>query len=139
MQWNEVESILRENIRLIVLGVLGLIFLGVIIGLIAGLSQRNKAQKAAAVYEQQLRAGTEEKAETIPLPEPVIPKGTDVSGFTLFEDTYTKKLENLGMVSNTLSDLFSGFKRRQTTDIKPFVFKGQNMDTLADSEEIIDP
>ncbi len=140
MQWNEVLSALRENMRIIVIGTLGVIILSAAIGFIAG--TRQKAKKASHRTFQEERLSSEGGEFSggvgeIPIPDPIIPKNADSSGFILYNDRYYTILNNTEMDSGKLSGLFS--ERGLSVDVKPFIFKGEEMDILTDSEDIIEP
>ncbi len=144
MQWNEVVSILRENARIIVIGAFGVIVLSAAIGFVAGITQRKKVQESSRRTHQvegKYSGGVEfsEGAGVIPIPDPIIPKSADSSGFMLYNDRYSDILDSTEMDFGKLSDLFGGIDMGLSVDIKPFVFKGEEMDILTDREDIIEP
>ncbi len=140
MQWNEVLSPLRENTRIIVIGALGVIVLSAAIGFIAGTRQKAKKASRRTFQEERLSSevgGFSGGVGEIPIPDPIIPKNTDSSGFILYNDRYLTILNNTEMDPGKLSDLFS--EKGLSVDVKPFIFKGEEMDILTDSEDIIEP
>jgi len=142
MWWNEVVSFIRENISIVVIGALCLIVVSAAIGFIAG--TRRKAQKSSRpMYQEKLarsRGGEFfEGIEEIPIPDPIIPKSTDLSGFILYDDMCFNVLVNTEIGPGKLSDLFNSRKRGLSLNVKPFIFKGEEMDILTDSEDIIEP
>ncbi len=144
MWWNDVASSIRENMRVVLIGALGVILVSSAIGFVAGTVQKKKAQKALhrAYQEERVHSRGGEFPEMtgkIPIPDPIIPKSADSTGFILYDDRYSDILDKTEMDPGKLSDLLSGKGRGLSVNFKPFVFKGEEMDILTDSGDIVEP
>ncbi len=138
---NDVLSIIRKNLKLIIFIALGCILFSAVLGLVIGLLRNPSQSDYLDEIELSAEEGrTRERDVGFIMPAPIIPNlGDDDLEHTFYFDRHPEFIDSIEMIPIKISELIRYRKRGLQSDLKPFEFMGEELDILTTQDELAEP
>jgi len=143
MLLNELIDWIKENSRLVIIGVCALLILSAVVGAIIGMGKRRSAEDLTSVSmedETLLSPAISEERGQLLLPEPYTPRlGRTFLEYTSYIEVHKDELERIHLLPVKLSDILQFRLPGEPVDIKPFRFSGEELDIVTTRNELAEP
>jgi hypothetical protein len=135
MRLDDIIERIGKNPRVLLFAGLVLLLLSVFIGVVLGIGRRPSPGTGEVGV---LSESGEEKKTDILMPEPVLPQVLpEEPGFIYYFDRIDP--DKMDFLEFRISDLLMHRRLGAQVDIKPFVYRGEELDIVAPEEEIAEP
>ncbi len=144
MLLNELIDWIKENSRLVIIGVCALLILSAAVGAIIGVGKRKSAEDLTSVSmeEKTLLSPSiwEKEGVQLLLPEPYTPRPErKFLEYTSYIEVHKDDLEKIHLLPIKLSDILQFRLPGEPVDIKPFRFNDEELDIVTTSNELAEP